>query len=137
MALYVEDRLRLAATAVTDLALAVRCAAALGLAPRTVSDAALRERQLPAALRADADEVLNVVSTLFNQPGAPHVRLNGTHAPGRRLPPTSTRWCTRWGGAWTWSSTSPGTAPADSAWSSLPDPLLACRDARAIPWTRC
>ena len=129
VALYVEDRLRLAATAVTDLALAVRCAAALGLAPRTVSDAALRDRQLPRPCdgrRRGAQRRVDPV-----QPAGRAARPPGrTHAPAGGSPPTSTRSCTRWGGAWTWSSTSPGTAPADSAWSSLPDPLLACRDAR-------
>ena len=86
VAVYVDDRTRMVATAVAALPLAVHCGAALGLTPRRVADEALRSRQLPALLRADVDEVLNVVSTLFNRAGAPHVRLHSTFAPGERLP---------------------------------------------------
>jgi two-component system, chemotaxis family, chemotaxis protein CheY len=86
VAVYVDDRTRMAATAVADLSLAVRCGAALGLTPRRVADEAVRSRELPALLRADVDEILNVVSTLFNQAGAPHVRLHSTFGPGERLP---------------------------------------------------
>ena len=86
VAVYVDDRTRMVATAVADLPLAVHCGAALGLTPRRVADEAVRSRQLTALLRADVDEVLNVVSTLFNHAGAPHVRLHSTFAPGERLP---------------------------------------------------
>ena len=51
VAVYVDDRTRMVATAVADLPLAVHCGAALGLTPRRVADEAVRSRRLPALLR--------------------------------------------------------------------------------------
>jgi len=85
VAVYVDDALRMSAVVVTDLDLAARCGAALGLAPAAGVDDVLTIRQLPEALRANMDEVLNITATLFNLPGTPHVRLHRTFAPGEAL----------------------------------------------------
>lgn len=86
VAVYVDDSQRLAATAVMDLSSSIRCGAALELTPRAAVEEYVRARALPPNLRANVDEVFNVVSTLFNKPGTPHLRLYGTHAPGEELP---------------------------------------------------
>lgn len=86
VAVYVDDAMRMKAAAVMDLALAVRCGSALELISRTVANDVLRVGVLPPNVRANVDEVCNVISTLFNRPGTPHLRLYATHAPGERLP---------------------------------------------------
>ncbi len=86
MAAYVDDAMRMAAAAVSDLPLAIRCASALALMPRPDAAAVQAARQLTDDARSTMDEVLNIVATLFNLPGAPHVRLDRTYPPGGAVP---------------------------------------------------
>jgi hypothetical protein len=84
---YVDDLLRITAVLCTDLALSARAGAALGLLPVTVAEAAIESRSLDEGLRENLYEVLNVSTSLFNAPGADHVRLYAMHAAGDPLPP--------------------------------------------------
>jgi CheY-like chemotaxis protein len=86
VAVFVDDSLRTVAVAVADLALATFAGAALALVPPARAAATLESRFLPEQLRENTAEVFNVLSTLFNVPGAPHVRLFATYAPDERLP---------------------------------------------------
>lgn len=75
VALYVDDSLRSAAAIVFDLALAARLGAAIGLVPPGGADAALEDGVLSPVLRENATEILNVLASVFNAEGAPHLRL--------------------------------------------------------------
>jgi hypothetical protein len=87
VAVYVTDKLAVSALAVVDLEGAARLGGALGMIPRGGVDDAIDERELPDLLRENCYEVLNVLSALFNLPGAPHVRLYEMYGPSGSLPP--------------------------------------------------
>jgi hypothetical protein len=86
LAVYVTDRLAMAAVAVVDLPGAARLGAALGLLPRGGVEDAIDEGQLSAMLRDNCYEVLNVLASALNTPGAPHVRLYEMYGPNTSLP---------------------------------------------------
>lgn len=75
VALYVDDALRSSAVIVFDLPLAARLGAAIGLIPPGGADAALEDGALSPVLRENATEILNVLASVFNTDGAPHLRL--------------------------------------------------------------
>jgi hypothetical protein len=79
---YVDDANRLAAVAVLDLELSAYSAAAIGLVPAGGAEAAIEDRELAPSLQDNLYEVLNVLSALFNVPGAPHLRLAESYPPG-------------------------------------------------------
>ena len=87
VALYVDDNLRSAAVIVTDLALSARMGAAIGLVPAGGADAAIEDALLPKNLRDNAAEVLNVLASLFNSDGAPHLRLYAVAGTAEELRP--------------------------------------------------
>jgi hypothetical protein len=89
---YVDDRLALTAIVLLDLALAAHVGAALGLVPVRVATTAVEEGVLPPALSENAGEVLNVMASLFNAEGAPHVRLDGLYEPRHPLPADLATW---------------------------------------------
>lgn len=72
---YVTDVGHVSAVILVDLAAAARMGAALGLAPRSSADDAIRAGLLPVQLGENIGEVLNVAASLFNADGAPHLRL--------------------------------------------------------------
>jgi hypothetical protein len=72
---YVTDTGQLRAVVLVDLAAAARVGAALGLAPRSAADDAIKAGLLPVGLGENVAEVLNVAASLFNAEGAPHLRL--------------------------------------------------------------
>ncbi len=84
---YVDDSLGTAVIGVADFPLVAYAGAAIGLIPKGGAEAAIEDRELPASIRNNWDEVLNVVSALFNLPEHPHLKLYGTYAPGE-TPPT-------------------------------------------------
>jgi hypothetical protein len=86
VAVYVTDRLATSAMCVVDLECASRIGGALGMVPRLAVDEAIHTRELSGAIRDNAHEVLNVLSAVFNVPGAPHVRLYEMYGPGDPLP---------------------------------------------------
>ncbi len=95
--LYVDDRLRSAAVAVFDFALAAHAGAAIGLLPPGAGEAAIEDGELSEALRVNANEVLNIMASLFNVEGAPHLKLHAAYAPGEVLRPDVTQWATSTG----------------------------------------
>ena len=54
--------------------------------PAGGAEVAIEEEQLSAALYENAYEILNIMASLFNGDGAPHVRLDTCYAPGEALP---------------------------------------------------
>ncbi len=95
--LYVDDRLRSAAVVVFDFALAAHAGASIGLLPPGASEAAVEDGELSEALRVNANEVLNIMASLFNVEGAPHLKLHAAYAPGEVLRPDVTQWATSTG----------------------------------------
>jgi hypothetical protein len=86
VAAYVSDKLALQAVCVIDIEAAARLGGALALVPRGGVDDAIGERDLPQTLRDNCYEVLNVMASVFNVPGAPHVRLYEMYGPNQGVP---------------------------------------------------
>lgn len=90
--LYVDRLLGLRAICLLDVPLAAYVGAAIGLVPaRTAQECAAAE-VLEGPLEENAGEVLNVVASLMNAEGAPHVRLDTLHAPREPLPHDAAPW---------------------------------------------
>lgn len=89
---YVTDTLQLSALVVMDLALAARAGAAIALVPSAAAEADVEAEEISDALLENAGEILNVLASLFNAEGAPHLRLNAVHAPGAALPTDVAPW---------------------------------------------
>lgn len=87
-AVYVNQRLEVAAVLEVDVALSASLAAAIGLIPAPRAQDAAKEGKLEGDLRENLYEVCNIVSALFNLPDAPHLKLYEMYAPGEH-PPTN------------------------------------------------
>lgn len=87
IATYVDDYLRISALMICDLDLSAYAGAALGLVPVTGAEAAIEEGALTEVLKENLFEVLNIAASMFNAPGADHLRLHEVHAAGQPLPP--------------------------------------------------
>lgn len=79
--LFVDDELSSRAVVVLDLALAASTGAALGLVPPSGAQAAVEDGELPENLFDNCREVLNIMATLFDVPGSPHLRLYAAYRP--------------------------------------------------------
>jgi len=60
--------------------------------PSSASEAAVADGELTDVLLENAGEILNVLASLFNADGAPHLRLNAVHAPNTALPTDVAPW---------------------------------------------
>lgn len=89
---YVDDMLRLSALVVIDEPLAACLGAAIALIPVQTAQTAIDDGFLPPTLFDNAAEILNVMASLFNADGAPHLRLYATYAPGEALPADVAKW---------------------------------------------
>jgi len=86
VAVYVDDSMQLSAVAGMDLTLAANVAAAIGLVPPGGAQACIEDRELSPMLAENVTEVCNVLTTLFNRAGAPHLRLHQMYLPGQATP---------------------------------------------------
>lgn len=86
IAVYVDDRTAMTAVAVADLPAAAYLGGALGLLPKGGIEDAIDEKDLYPLLRDNCYEVLNVMASVFNVQGAPHVRLYEMYGPGDSVP---------------------------------------------------
>jgi hypothetical protein len=86
VAVYVTDKLATSAVIVLDLEGAARLGGALAMVPRGGVEDAITERDLSGALKDNCYEVVNVMASIFNVPGAPHVRLYQMYAPNEAVP---------------------------------------------------
>lgn len=89
---YVDPKVRLAALVLLDIDLASRMGAAIALLPTNAAEAAINDGLLPDNIRDNAGEILNIMASLFNVEGAPHVRLDAMYAPGDRIPADVAQW---------------------------------------------
>jgi hypothetical protein len=87
VAVYVDPGMAINALCVMDLAASAYTAGALALLPPGgCQDAVEEDRELTSLLVEALHEVVNVLSALFNVPGAPHSKLHKLYAPGEDLP---------------------------------------------------
>ena len=83
VAIYTAPDLSVNALCVMDLAASAYTAGALALLPPGgCQDAVEEDRELSTMLVEATHEVVNVLSALFNTPGAPHSKLHRLYAPG-------------------------------------------------------
>ncbi len=87
VAVYVDPQLNTNALCVMDLALSAYSGGALAmLPPGGCQDAVEEDGELTTMLTEALHEVVNVLSALFNVPGAPHSKLYALYAPGDDIP---------------------------------------------------
>jgi hypothetical protein len=87
VAVYVDPGMAINALCVMDLAASAYTAGALALLPPGgCQDAVEEDGELTGMLVEALHEVVNVLSAMFNVPGAPHSKLHELYAPGQDLP---------------------------------------------------
>jgi len=87
VAVYVDPGMAINALCVMDLATSAYTAGALALLPPGgCQDAVEEDGELTPLLAEALHEVVNVLSALFNVPGAPHSKLHRLYVPGEDLP---------------------------------------------------
>lgn len=83
----IDDADRLVAIVAADLPLTVYAGSCLGLMPAGGAEESVAEKELSDMVCDNFYEVLNVLSSVFNVDGAPHVRLGEVHTNPDLLPP--------------------------------------------------
>ena len=87
VAIYTAPDMSVNALCVMDLGASAYTAAALALLPPGgAQDAVEEDKELSPMLLEALHEVVNVLSALFNTPGAPHSKLNRLVADGEDIP---------------------------------------------------
>ena len=87
VAIYTAPDMSVNALCVMDLGASAYTAAALALLPPGgAQDAVEEDKELSPMLLEALHEVVNVLSALFNTPGAPHSKLNKLVADGEEIP---------------------------------------------------
>jgi hypothetical protein len=81
VAVYIDDANGLGAVAGWDLNLASHVGAAVALVPRGAAEEAIEDRYLPDNLLENLSEVSNVLASVFQIPGNPHLRLARMYRP--------------------------------------------------------
>ena len=80
------ERSQIAAVLGMDLSLAANAGAALGLLPAGAAEDAIDDKTLTPLLAENVAELCNVLTSLLNREGAPHVKLHQVVVPGQTLP---------------------------------------------------
>lgn len=87
VAVYVDDSLRICALIACDLTFSAHAGAAIGLVPVGGAEAAIEDGKLTDTLAENLYEVLNIAASVFNMPGADHLKLHALHPAGPPLDP--------------------------------------------------
>jgi hypothetical protein len=69
-----------------QLSLAANAGAALGLMPAGAAEDAVADKQLNPTIAENVGELCNVLTSLLNREGGPHVKLHQVVYPGTQLP---------------------------------------------------
>jgi hypothetical protein len=85
-AIYTDSSQQLYAVLGLQLALAANAGAALGLLPAGAAEDSIEEKTLFPNLAENVFELCNVLTSLLNREGAPHVTLYQVIYPGMQLP---------------------------------------------------
>jgi hypothetical protein len=86
LATYLDDDGALQAVAGWDLPAAAYVGAAVALVPARGAEAAVEDRYLPDNLLENLNEVCNVLASIYQIPGNPHLRLDQTYRPVNAAP---------------------------------------------------
>ncbi|MCA0145652.1 hypothetical protein [Blastococcus sp. LR1] len=87
VAVYVDPQMNVNALCLMDLAASAYTGSALALLPPGGAQDAVEEDGELSGMQVEAlYEVVNVLSALFNTPGAPHSKLHKLYAPGEDVP---------------------------------------------------
>ena len=85
-AVYTDQSQQLYAVLGMQLALAANAGAALGLLPAGAAEDSIEEKTLFPNLAENVFELCNVLTSLLNREGAPHVKMYQVIYPGMELP---------------------------------------------------
>ena len=85
-AIYTDTSQQLYAVLGMQLSLAANAGAALGLLPAGAAEDSIEEKQLFPNLAENVFELCNVLTSLLNREGAPHVKLYPVVYPGMDIP---------------------------------------------------
>ncbi len=86
VALYVDAQQRIYGVLGMQLALSANVGAALGLLPPGAAEDSIAGKQLFPNLAENVSEMCNVLTSLLNREGGPHVKLHQVIHPGSPLP---------------------------------------------------
>ena len=86
IAVYADTSQQLYAVLGMQLSLAANAGAALGLLPAGAAEDSVEEKQLFPNLAENVFELCNVLTSLLNREGAPHVKLYQVIYPGMDIP---------------------------------------------------
>ena len=86
VAIYTDNAQQIYAVLGMQLSLAANVGAALGLLPPGAAEDSIDEKTLFPNLAENVFELCNVLTSLLNREGAPHVRLHQVMYPGMALP---------------------------------------------------
>ena len=86
VAIYADHRQQISAVVGMQLSLAAAVGAALGLLPPGAAEDSLDEKKLFPNLAENVFELCNVLTSLLNREGAPHVKLYQVVYPGVAVP---------------------------------------------------
>ena len=86
VATYIDDSVIVRAVVAFDLPLTANVGAALALVPAGQASEAVGEGRVVGPIAESVREVFNIFASLFNAPGAPHLRLHACQVAGEPLP---------------------------------------------------
>jgi hypothetical protein len=86
-AIYVDNSTKMAAVLGLELPLAAYAGAALGLMPPGGAQDCVDDGTLSAVLAENVTELCNILTSLLNREGSPHVKLYKVYVPPEPLPP--------------------------------------------------
>ena len=86
VAIYTDNAQQIYGVLGMELSLAANVGAALGLLPAGAAEDSVDEKQLFPNLAENVFELCNVLTSLLNRDGVPHVRLHQVVYPGMALP---------------------------------------------------
>jgi hypothetical protein len=86
VAIYTDNAQQIYGVLAMELSLAANVGAALGLLPPGAAEDSIDERTLFPNLAENVSELCNVLTSLLNRDGVPHVRLHQVVYPGMALP---------------------------------------------------
>jgi len=86
LAIFIDTAQQLYAVLGMQLSLAANAGAALGLLPPGAAEDSIDEKKLSATLSENVFELCNVLTSLLNVEGAPHVKLYQVVYPGMPIP---------------------------------------------------
>ena len=86
LAIFIDTAQQLYAVLGMQLSLAANAGAALGLLPPGAAEDSIEEKKLTPTLSENVFELCNVLTSLLNREGAPHIKLYQVIYPGMDLP---------------------------------------------------